>query len=210
MERRLNPPPQPASSSAAWVALFIAVVAFIFGLSGLIISLTRTSDGALGEGRFLSLSDNTTQQVLGDNIWTNVAFGTTLHHGSDWHHEHHQSSRVRALSHGTFAFYFSVQTGLVDWMNATNVTACRPCHRKVEIRGVRQRHGTGTMHELRPSYTVGEFDERFLSKLFLVTVEPNDVVVMQFKSRCIYLALRPVGDWHYHNSYATSATLAIQ
>lgn len=228
-------------TSGHWVLLVLVLIALGVGGAALGFAINSFSGG--GESATpLSLADNTTQRLLGSDVWTHIRYHQTIWHSDAWRHtnDHHRSSLIVCERAGSYSVYLSVQTALFDDDDAPTVApseaptgvpteeptegptteaptaapthsndTCRACHLRYEIRAVQQLAGTGPFLEVRPSYTVSNRDDSFLSKLFIVRANPGDVLIMQVKSRCRRLILTPLGDHGFFNSYPSSATLAI-
>ena len=98
-----------------------------------------------------------------------------------------------------------------DWNDHDRMrnTFCKSCRLRYEIRVVQQYNGKGFFHEVIPSFTHSNRGDQFLSKLFIISAHEGDVFMVQFKSLCKLLVLKPREDFDYFNSFPSSATVVI-
>ena len=158
------------------------------------------------------LTANTTQRVDGAHHWTGVQYDRQLFFSPAWTWSPAQNDSLLCLQSGLFYVYASMQTHVLPPpSNHTLPLDCGACRLRGALRATLQLGGSGPQLEVPPSLTQQSRDVSFMSKSFLLQAQVGDVLRVQFRSPCRYLALysgHSVNSSSY-NAYPTSATLVV-
>jgi len=158
------------------------------------------------------LTANTTQHVDGAHHWTGVQYDRQLFFSPAWIWSPAQNDSLLCLQSGLFYVYASLQTHVLPPLggggNHTLPLDCGACRLRYALRATLQIGGSGPQLEVPPSLTRQARDVSFLSKSFLLQAQVGDVLRVQFRSPCRYLALYS-GHNSSYNAYPTSATLVV-